>query len=190
MPTVHPFTCTVLAEAGIAPVAERRLALAARLLAKARALPREDPPRRVAEAIVRPRLNTVTGWRTVGEEVWRATGVTSPIKPLLLQPAQPWDPIPPVSFRLDIGAALPPAPSIERQREVASLHLASLPQRGTWVWTDGSVADGAADGGAGVPIVWPNEDEDTIRTPAGRLRSNYRADIVALQSALTIWYPL
>ena len=66
----------VMAEAGIAPVAERRLALAARLLAKARALPEDDPLRRVAEAKIKPRLSTVTGWRTVGEEVWHATGVT------------------------------------------------------------------------------------------------------------------
>ena len=119
-----------LAQAGIAPVAERRLTLTARLLAKARALPEDDPLRRVAEANVRPRLSTVSSWRTVGQEVWRATGVTSPIEPLLLLPAQPWDPVPPVSFRLDIGAALPPpAPSIERQRDAASLHLASLPQQ-------------------------------------------------------------
>ena len=59
----------VMADAGIAPVAEPRLALATRLLAKARALPEDDPLRRVAEAEVRPRLSTVTGWRTVGEEV-------------------------------------------------------------------------------------------------------------------------
>ena len=57
---------TVMAEAGLAPVAERRLALAACLLAKARALPEDDSLRRVAEAEVPPRLSTVTGWRSVG----------------------------------------------------------------------------------------------------------------------------
>ena len=71
----------VMAEAGLAPLAERRLALAARLLAKARALPEDDPLRRIAEAEVPSRLSAVTGWRTVGEEGWRASGVAPPPSP-------------------------------------------------------------------------------------------------------------
>ena len=121
----------------------------------------------------------MTGWRTVGEEVWQATGVTSQIEPILLQPVQPWGPAPPVAFCLDIGAALPKALSTERLREAATLHLAALPQGGTWVWTDGSAADGVAKGGAGALIVWPNGEEDVIRTPAGQLSSSYRAEMVA-----------
>ena len=52
------------------------------------------------------------------------------------------------------------------------------------MWTDGSATDGVADGGAGALIIWPNGEEDMIRTPAGRLSSSYRAEMVALQSAL------
>ena len=52
------------------------------------------------------------------------------------------------------------------------------------MWTDGSAADGVADGGAGALIIWPNGEEDEIRTPAGRLSSSYRAEMVVLQSAL------
>ena len=44
----------VMAEAGLAPVAERRLALAARLLAKARTLPEDDPPRTLPEVGTSP----------------------------------------------------------------------------------------------------------------------------------------
>ena len=102
-----------------------------------------------------------------------------------LATVRPWDPIPTVPFRLDIGTALPPATSESRRKEVASLHLASLPQRGTWVWTDGSAADGVANGGAGALNVWPDGDEDEIRIPAGRLCSSYRADMVDLQATLT-----
>ncbi|KAF0288770.1 Protein odd-skipped-related 2 [Amphibalanus amphitrite] len=69
----------LMAEAGLAPVAERRTALAARLLAKARALPEDDPLRTVADREVRSRLSAVSGWRGVGEEAWREAGITPPI---------------------------------------------------------------------------------------------------------------
>ena len=89
----------VMAEAGLAPVAEHRLALAARLLAlaarllalaarllakKARALPEDDPLREVADREAPTRLRAVTGWRRVGEEVWRAAGTSPPIEPILV----------------------------------------------------------------------------------------------------------
>ncbi|KAF0314432.1 putative RNA-directed DNA polymerase from transposon X-element [Amphibalanus amphitrite] len=56
-------THALLAEAGMPPVSARRLSLAARFLAKARALPREDPLRTVADEVVPARLSSVTGWR-------------------------------------------------------------------------------------------------------------------------------
>ncbi|KAF0308493.1 hypothetical protein FJT64_020290 [Amphibalanus amphitrite] len=68
--------------AGLAPVAERRAALAARLLAKARALPAGDPLRKVAESQAPTRLSTVTGWRGVGEEIWRLVDIIASIKPI------------------------------------------------------------------------------------------------------------
>ena len=53
------------------------------------------------------------------------------------------------------------------------------------MWTDGSAADGVANGGAGALVVWPDGAEDEIRIPAGRLCSSYHAEMVALQAALT-----
>ena len=79
----------VMAEAGPAPVAERRLALATRLLTKARALPEDDPLRVVAEARAPARLSSVTGWRSVGEEIWNAAGIAPPVEPFLPQPEPP-----------------------------------------------------------------------------------------------------
>ena len=67
-------TEALMAEARLAPVSARRTALAARFLAKAKALPEEDPLRRAADATVNPRLKTVTGWRTVGLEACLARG--------------------------------------------------------------------------------------------------------------------
>ncbi|KAF0292118.1 Retrovirus-related Pol polyprotein from type-1 retrotransposable element R1 4 [Amphibalanus amphitrite] len=76
-------TEALMAEAGLAPVTARKTTLAARFLAKARALPEEDPLRRVADATVNPRLKAVTGWRTVGLEAWHMAGVVAPIEPVL-----------------------------------------------------------------------------------------------------------
>ncbi|KAF0295687.1 hypothetical protein FJT64_006794 [Amphibalanus amphitrite] len=56
----------VMAEAGLMPVAARRDVLAAKLLARAHALPEGDPLRAVAEGGPPSRLKTVTGWRGVG----------------------------------------------------------------------------------------------------------------------------
>ncbi|KAF0311097.1 putative RNA-directed DNA polymerase from transposon BS [Amphibalanus amphitrite] len=175
----------VMAEAGLAPVAERRTALAARLLAKARALPAGDPLRKVAESQVPTRLSTVTGWRGVGEETWRAAGICPPIEPILPLPDPPWEPSPTVSFGLDIGAAIPTAASDTWKRNAASQHLAALPQCATWVWTDGSATDGVLNGGAGALIVWPDGEERSVRAPAGRLCSSFRAEMVALRTALS-----
>ena len=69
----------VVAEAGLVPVAVRRQSLAARLLAMARTLPAEDLLPRVAEATAPARLKNVTGWRTLGEEMWIVAGISAPI---------------------------------------------------------------------------------------------------------------
>ncbi|KAF0300621.1 hypothetical protein FJT64_003287 [Amphibalanus amphitrite] len=58
-------------------------------------------------------------------------------------------------------------------------------QCATWVWTDGSATDGVLNGGAGALIVWPDGEERSVRAPAGRLCSSFRAEMVALQTALS-----
>ena len=65
------------------------------------------------------------------------------------------------------------------------MHLAALPQCVTWVWSDVSVTEGVTNGGAGALIIWPDGEELEIRSPAGRLCSSYRAEMVALNAALT-----
>ena len=120
------------------PVAARRTTLAARFLAKAHALPVDDPLRSVAEAEVHPKLKSVTGWRGVGHDAWRAAGIALPIEPLLPDRAPPWEvaACPHVSFGLDIGTSRRATPA-EELRRAAWNHVVSLPQRATWVWADG-----------------------------------------------------
>ena len=97
-------TRVLMAEAGLAPVTERRTALAAHLLAKTRALPAGgDPLRKVAESQAPARLSTLTGWRGVGEEPLGLADICAPIEPILLLPDPPREPSPTVSFGLDIG---------------------------------------------------------------------------------------
>ena len=74
-----------MAEAGLLPVASRRLGLAAHFLAKAKTLPRSDPFRQVADDKVPARLTSVTGRRQVGLELWEAAG-----QPVLPRRAPSW----------------------------------------------------------------------------------------------------
>ena len=77
-----------MAQAGLVPVAERRLALAAR--AKARALlSRSLMQRSHHDSTVHHHDSTVPGWMAVGEEVWRATGVIYLIQPIFPQSPRP-----------------------------------------------------------------------------------------------------
>ena len=67
---------------------------------------------------------------------------------------------------------------------MALQHLASLPQRATWVWTDGSATGAVTDGGAGALIISPNDDRHELRLPVGALCSSFRAEMTALRAAL------
>ena len=174
----------VLAEAGLAPVAERSTALAARLLAKARALPEDDPLRKVAEADPPARLASVTGWRGVGRGALEAAGVTPPFESLFPHREPPWTRPPKVTFNLTAGTPLTATASDQKRREAATLHLAALPQCATWIWTDGSADAGVKNGGAGALIVRPDGETHELRRPAGRICSSFRAEMIALQAAL------
>ncbi|XP_043220268.1 uncharacterized protein LOC122380836 [Amphibalanus amphitrite] len=175
----------VMAEAGLMPVAARRDVLAAKLLARAHALPEGDPLRAVAEGGPPSRLKTVTGWRGVGHDTWRAAGIVLPIETLLPARAPPWEvaACPHATFSLDIGALRRDAPPDELH-QAAQRHLASLPQQASWVWTDGSADAGVRSGGGGAFVEWPDGATDELRVPAGQLCSSFRAEMVALRAAL------
>ena len=71
----------------------------------------------------------------------------------------------------------------DRER-AAALHLASLPQYAIWLWTDGSAKGGFSKGGDGAVIVWPDEETEELRAPAGQLCSSYRVEMAALVTGL------
>ena len=172
----------VRAEAGIAPVAARRDALAARLLAKAHALPPGDPLRAAAEATVPRRLKSVTGWREVGRAVWERSDISLPIEEKRAARPPPWTSTDGITFRLDVGP-LPVGAGATERRSAAATHLGALPQCATWTWTDGSATGGVQDGGAGALIVFPDDTTHELREAAGNICSSYRAEMVALRAA-------
>ena len=174
----------VMAEAGILPVAARRTALAARMLAKATALPPEDPLRLLAVADPPCRLRRVTGWRQLGREVWRMLRVEPPTEPLLPERPPPWLPCGAVTVRLDIGAGLPARAADSTKRDATLHHLASMTQCATWAWTDGSATGGILRGGAGALIVYADDDRVQLRRPAGALCSSFRAEMTAILMTL------
>ena len=126
----------------------------------------------------------MTGWREVGKEAWSEAGVEAPIEPTTLPSIPPWLHSAPVKFKLEAGAHLPPGTSVERRRQEAAHYLASLPQCATWVWTDGSAEGGVLNGGAGALLEWPDGTSLELRAPAGKLCSSFRAELVAMKTAL------
>ena len=147
-------------------------------------LPPGDPLRAVAEAETPQRLPSVTGWKQVGQEMWNDIGASPPMEPLIPDRLPPWEDGGDVQFRLSVGH-LPIGASDETKRETALHHLQSLPQCATWMWSDGSADAGVYSGGAGALIVWPDDEREEVRAPAGRLCSSFRAEMVALHAALT-----
>ncbi|XP_043234483.1 uncharacterized protein LOC122387897 [Amphibalanus amphitrite] len=176
-------THALMAEARLAPMEERGWTLAARLLGRALALPPGDPLLATAEASAPARLASVRGWRERGRLAWEKAGVALPVEPVLPPRIPPWRRTSGVTFRMDVGPLRAGAAAAERER-AAALHLASLPQCAVWLWTDGSAAGGVSRGGAGAVLVWPDEETEELRVPAGQLCSSYRAEMVALVTGL------
>ncbi|KAF0302376.1 Intracisternal A-particle Pol-related polyprotein [Amphibalanus amphitrite] len=124
------------------------------------------------------------GWRSLGREVWTAAGVAGPIEQMISRRPPPWMGAAGVSLALDVGE-LPLGASAADRRQAAERCLGGLTQCATWIWTDGSAEGGVDNGGAGALVVRPGGEEQELRAPAGRLCSSYRAEMVALATALS-----
>ena len=97
----------------------------------------------------------MTGWRTLGREMWEVAGVGPSIDPALQARARPWEEIGSVAFSLEVGP-LPANATLSQKKDAATAHLGSLPQCATRVWSDGSVEGGPANGGSEVFIEDPD----------------------------------
>ena len=66
----------------------------------------------------------------------------------------------------------------------ATQYLSALQQCAVWLLTDGSLRTGINNEGSGAVIIWPDGEEEELKTPAGRHCSSYRAEMLALASGL------
>ena len=89
----------------------------------------------------------------------------------------------PPTVKFDLQVGFPAGATDSQRQEAAALRLAALPQCATWIWKDGSAEGGIENGGAGA-FERPDGEVQKLRTLAGRLCWSYRAEMVALLSAL------
>ena len=109
--------------------------------------------------------------------------VTTPIEPVLPPRIQSWEHGGNVTFCLDVGPLRIGA--TEEKVPAATQYLSALPQCAVWLWTDSSLERDINNGDSGAVIIWPDgEEEEVLKTPAGRHRSSYRAVMLSLASGL------
>ncbi|KAF0296944.1 hypothetical protein FJT64_005615 [Amphibalanus amphitrite] len=110
-----------------------------KLFAKAHALP-EGKPSGLSRKMP-SRLKSVTGWRGVGHETWRAAGIALrlDLARWLHASAPPWEvaAFPDFTFRLDIGTLQRDA-SADELHLAAQRHLATLPSKPSGIRTRGA----------------------------------------------------
>ncbi|KAF0303168.1 RNA-directed DNA polymerase from mobile element jockey [Amphibalanus amphitrite] len=177
----------LLSEAGMPAACTRRSVVAARLLGLAMSLPESDPLRALAESTPPRRLKTTTGWRDRGREALARVcrgGAPLTFEARLATAGPPWRDVPGVTIVLEVGPGGRRDCHPDTRREAAESRLAELPAEATWLWSDGSAADGVLNGGGGATIISPNGDIREVRVAAGALCSSTRAELFALRAAL------
>jgi ribonuclease HI len=90
----------------------------------------------------------------------------------------------PVSFH---RAALPKQHTDQERREHAEQFLSKLPHMEAEAWTDGSATNGTEYGGSGGTVYAANGEIISFAVPAGRYCSSFRAEMVAIDEALTLF---
>ena len=138
----------LMAEAGMVPVRTRREVLAARLAWTAASQREDDPLRAVATSTAPRRLRTTTGWRDVGRGAAARAGVLETlVEERLHVTLPPWTESPRVTIRMDVDADVRRTAHDDVRRAAAERHLATLPDRAIWIWSDGSAEGGISAGG-------------------------------------------
>ena len=180
----------LMVEAGLPTARSRRRILSARMVCRATSLPEGDPLREVAETNAARRLAT-SGWRDIGREALSEAGLADVrVEERLNVTAPPWTTKDGVNIALDVGTrGRRSAPDAVR-RSAAEEHLAGLPSRATWIWSDGSAVAGTTQGGGGALIILPSGETREVRTAAGKLCSSTRAELCALKAALEAFHGL
>ena len=107
--------------------------------------------------------------------------------PRVLNPP-PWTQNLSVKIITEIENIKPKSSQTPNERnEIATHYLKTIfPENSwTWVFTDGSALNATEKGGAGIYIQYPDGNEERLSFPTGQFSSNYRAEAMALQHALS-----
>ena len=153
---------------------------------KAMRLPVDNPRAAAASESVRRRLKSQPSWREDGKQTSTRLHLDGLPRAKLspTPPVPPWTSPPNVNF---IAAAGEKGTAPHQKKAAALQSLASLPRPDVEIFTDGSAVNSNTRGGAGCVIRNNTVDpptSHTIRTPAGRFTSSYRAEQLAFASAL------
>ena len=176
----------LMAEAGLVPVRVRRGILAARMLSSALSLPPSDPLRQVAELDPPRRLTATTGWRWLGAQALRLSGVGDvPVEERLHVLLPPWTKSDPSGHQPGPGpdsqTRRPGRPETRSCRST-SQHPACRTRHGSGATARRRAA--SLGGGGGALITTRSGESREVRVAAGSLCSSTRAELTAMRAAL------
>ena len=106
---------------------------------------------------------------------------------LLFSRTDPWDwkDTIDVSFATELHGCTGKQDSDEKIQRAAEKILENVKTNDIVCWTDGSAEEGTKNGGAGAIISIPGEDEITIKEASGAICSSFKAEMVAIERALS-----
>jgi ribonuclease HI len=184
----------VLREAGLLPLSCKATESATLLREKLLRLPKTLPSHKVAARHQSTRIKAHgcngahrQSWRDIARATARKTRLEEfPREQLLLTSVAPWAPQQSVRIISEIdnmpGRTQPP--ELRAAAAIKALNLLPVPD--IKIWTDGSAIGGTTDGGAGVYAELPDDRVMTKTASAGKFTSSFRAEMVALRTALAM----
>jgi ribonuclease HI len=185
--TSHTPTDDLLMEAQLMPFRDRVRELAATAYEKSLRLPVDNPRRDIAQSDVRARIKKKS-WRSVAQEAVSAAGIAAlPREALHAVPVlPPWATAAMPTFRTMLKEPIRRSDPVDIKRRVAQHTIDDLSEGAALdVYTDGSAQGSNRKGGAGALIIdKANSSEYELLAPAGEFTSSYRAEMVALATAL------
>ncbi|GFS10159.1 ribonuclease H [Elysia marginata] len=148
-------------------------------------LPCDDPLREIAENPVRRRLKSLGTWRETGKSSAEDSVEDLPRECLIPVPDIPPWMIPDTfscspSLMTSVSKTDPP----EAQKAAVEETMKYLAKPDIEIYIDGSAMDGTDYVGGGISIRYPNGEKESMSIAAGRHGSSFRAEAMALTTAL------
>ncbi|GFR97383.1 reverse transcriptase [Elysia marginata] len=146
----------------------------------------DDPLREIAENPVRRRLKSLGTWRETGKSSAEDSGLEDlPRERLIPVPdIPPWMIPDTFSCRPSLTTSASKTEPPEAQKAAVEETMKYLAKPDIEIYTDGSAMDGTDYLGGGISIRYPNGEIESMSIAAGRHGSSFRAEAMALTTAL------